>query len=188
MPTLRNCKSVNNCSPNLLLFKVARYEKLYFGPFFFALRLGPALHSCLFILHNAHAHHALPWFLTTPCSAFALPDFDMSPCPALSCPVLSSSALTSPALPANSPISGRSDRKVLRLIYIYVYTYLGAGKRPSPLDISESYSPDLYLKVGFYLIKKYCSCPKLSQFKDHALLWLVPAPIYTCCDEKKVVV
>ena len=43
--------------------------------------------------------------------------------------------------------------------------YLGAGKHPSPLDISESYSPDLYLKVGFYLIKKYCSSPKLSQFK-----------------------
>ena len=59
---------------------------------------------------------------------------------------------------------------------------LGAGKHPSPLDISESYSPDLYLKVGFYLIKKYCSCPKLSQFKDRAILWLVPAPIYTCCD------
>ena len=48
--------------------------------------------------------------------------------------------------------------------------HLGAGKHPSPLDISESYSPDLYLKVGFYLIKKYCSCPKLSQFKDRALL------------------
>ena len=47
---------------------------------------------------------------------------------------------------------------------------LGAGKHPSPLDISEYYSPDLYLKVGFYLIKKYCSCPKLSQFKDRALL------------------
>ena len=70
--------------------------------------------------------------------------------------------------------------------YIYVLRckrrYLGAGKHPSPLDISESYSPDLHLKVGFYLIKKYCSCPKLSQFKDRALLWLVPAPIYTCCD------
>ena len=47
-----------------------------------------------------------------------------------------------------------------------LYIDLGAGKHPSPLDISESYSPDLYLKVGFYLIKKYCSCPKLSQFKD----------------------
>ena len=56
------------------------------------------------------------------------------------------------------------------LTYIYIYIYLGAGKHPSPLDISESYSPDLYLKVGFYLIKKYCSCPKLSQFKDRALL------------------
>ena len=52
----------------------------------------------------------------------------------------------------------------------YTYIDLGAGKHPSPLDISESYSPDLYLKVGFYLIKKYCSCPKLSQFKDRALL------------------
>ena len=68
-------------------------------------------------------------------------------------------------------------------IYINLKTlYLGAGKHPSPLDILESYSPDLYLKVGFYLIKKYCSCPKLSQFKDRAFLWLVPAPIYTCCD------
>ena len=65
---------------------------------------------------------------------------------------------------------------------IHTYIYLGAGKHPSPLDISKSYSPDLYLKVGFYLIKKYCSCPKLSQFKDRALLWLVPAPIHTCCD------
>ena len=63
-----------------------------------------------------------------------------------------------------------------------IYIHLGAGKHPSPLDISESYSPHLYLKVGFYLIKKYCSCPKLSQFQDRALLWLVPAPIYTCCD------
>ena len=53
---------------------------------------------------------------------------------------------------------------------IIVYIHLGAGKHPSPLDISESNFPDLYLKVGFYLIKKYCSCPKLSQFKEHALL------------------
>ena len=124
MPTLSYCKSVNNCSPNLLHFKVARNEKLYFGPFFLALRFGPALHICLFILHNAH--HALPCFLPTPCSAFALSAFNMSPCPALSChvfPALSSTALSSPALTANSPISGRSDRKVLRLIYIYIYRY-----------------------------------------------------------------
>ena len=124
MPTLSYCKSVNNCSPNLLHFIVARNEKLYFGPFFLALRFGPALHICLLILHNAH--HALPCFLPTPCSAFALSAFDMSPCPALSChvfPALSSTALSSPALPANSPISGRSDRKVLRLIYyITIYT------------------------------------------------------------------
>ena len=83
MPTLSYCKSLNNCSPNLLHFKVARNEKLYFGPFVLALRFGPALHICLFILHNAH--HALPCFLPTPCSAFALSAFDMSPCPALSC-------------------------------------------------------------------------------------------------------
>ena len=51
-----------------------------------------------------------------------------------------------------------------------LHMHLGAGKHPSPLDISESYSPEFYLKVGFYLIKKYCSCPKLSQFKDRALL------------------
>ena len=55
-------------------------------------------------------------------------------------------------------------------VILLSYVYLGAGKHPSPLDISESYSPHLYLKVGFYLIKKYCSCPKLSQFKDRALL------------------
>ena len=112
MPTLSYCKSVNNCSPNLLLFKVARNEKLYFGPFFLALRFGPALHSCLFVLHNAH--HAQSCFLPTPCSAFALSAFDLSPCPAMSSP-----ALSSPALLANSLISGRSDRKVLRLIYIF---------------------------------------------------------------------
>ena len=85
MPTLSYCKSVNNCYPNLLLFEVARNEKLYFGPFFLALCFGPALLICLFILHNAH--HALPCFLPTPCSAFALSAFDMSPCPALSCHV-----------------------------------------------------------------------------------------------------
>ena len=56
------------------------------------------------------------------------------------------------------------------ILIVFGYPYLGAGKHPSPLDISESYSADLYLKVGFYLIKKYCSCPKLSQFKDRALL------------------
>ena len=125
MPTLSYCKSVNNCSPNLLHFKVARNEKLYFGPFFLALRFGPALHICLFILHNAH--HALPCFLPTPCSAFALSAFDMSPCPAMSSPALSSTALSSPALSANSPISGRSDRKVLRLIYRCIYRYRHFG-------------------------------------------------------------
>ena len=114
MPTLSYCKSVNNCSPNLLHFKVARNEKLYFGPFFLALRFGPALHICLFLLHNAH--HALPCFLPKRPLLICPP---VLPCPAMSSPALSSTALSSPALPANSPISGRSDRKVLRLIYIY---------------------------------------------------------------------
>ena len=121
MPTLSYCKSVNNCSPNLLHFKVARNEKLYFGPIFLALRFGPTLHICLFILHNAH--HALPCFLPTPALLLLCPLLicpPALPCPAMSSPALSSTALSSPALPANSPISGRSDRKVLRLIYIYI--------------------------------------------------------------------
>ena len=90
MPTLSYCKSVNKCSPKLLLFKISRYEKLYFGPFFLALRFGPVLHSCLFVLHNAHTQHALcPALLfPTPCSAFALPAFDLSPFPALPCLLL----------------------------------------------------------------------------------------------------
>ena len=118
MPTLSYCKSVNNCSPNLLHFKVARNEKLYFGPFFLALRFGPALHICLFILHNAH-RPSCPAFCPRPtllllCPLLICPP--ALPCPAMSSPALSSTALSSPALPANSPISGRSDRKVLRLI------------------------------------------------------------------------
>ena len=126
MPTLSYCKSVNNCSPNLLHFKVARYEKLYFGPFFLALRFGPALHICLFILHNAH-RPSCPAFCPRPtllllCPLLICPP--ALPCPAMSSPALSSTALSSPALPANSPISGRSDRKVLRLIYISIYIYI----------------------------------------------------------------
>ena len=117
MPTLSYCKFVNNCSPNLLLFKVDRYEKLYFDPFLLAVRFGPALHSCLFILHNA-----LPCFLPTLCSTFALP---LLICPsAMTCPALYYSTLCPVrSCPANSPISGRSDRKVLRLIYIYIVLY-----------------------------------------------------------------
>ena len=132
MPTLSYCKSVNNCSPNLLHFKVARNEKLYFGPFFLALRFGPALHICLFILHNAH-RPSCPAFCPRPtllllCPLLICPP--ALPCPAMSSPALSSTALSSPALLANSPISGRSDRKVLRLIYIYryIYLYIYSGK------------------------------------------------------------
>ena len=79
--------------------------------FLLAVRFGPALHSCLFILHNA-----LPCFLPTLCSTFALP---LLICPsAMTCPALYYPALCPVrSCPANSPISGRSDRKVLRLIY-----------------------------------------------------------------------
>ena len=118
MPTLSYCKFVNNCSPNLLLFKVDRYEKLYFDPFLLAVRFGPALHSCLFIMHNAH--NAMPCFLPTLCSTFALP---LLICPsAMTCPALYFPALCPVrSCPANSPISGRTDRKVLQLIYISIY-------------------------------------------------------------------
>ena len=123
MPTLSYCKSVNNCSPNLLNFKVARNEKLYFGPFF----LGPFFLAlpCTF----AYSYSTMP---IMPCPAFCprpallllCPLLICPPaltCPAMSSPALSSTALSSPALPANSPISGRSDREVLRLIYIHTY-------------------------------------------------------------------
>ena len=125
MPTLSYCKSTNICSPNLLLLKVSRYEKLLFDPF--ALRLGSALHRYSFILHNAHEHHALPCFFAHALLCFALPAFALSPCPALSCHALSSPALSFPVLLTNSPISGRSKRKVLRLIHTYIhntYTYI----------------------------------------------------------------
>ena len=109
MTTLSYCKSVNNCSPNLLHFKVARNEKLYFGPFFLALRFGTMpIMPC-------------PAFCPRPALLFLCPLLicpPALPCPAMSSPALSSTALSSPALPANSPIYGRSDRKVLRLIYI----------------------------------------------------------------------
>ena len=150
MPTLSYCKSVNNCSPNLLLFKVARNKKLYFGPFslpcVLALPCTFAYSYCTMPIMPCPAFCPRPALLLL-CPLLICPP--ALPCPAMSSPALSSTALSSPALPANSPISGRSDRKVLRLIYIYIYRYL---------------------KVGFYLIKKYCSCPKLSQFKDRGLL------------------
>ena len=87
--------------------------------FLLAVRFGPALHSCLFILHNA-----LPCFLPTLCSTFALP---LLICPsAMTCPALYYPALCPVrSCPANSPISGRSDRKVLRLICIYPITLNG---------------------------------------------------------------
>ena len=44
--------------------------------------------------------------------------------------------------------------------------YLGAGKHPSPLEKPKTISPNDYLTVGFYRIKKYCSDQKLLRFKD----------------------
>ena len=45
-------------------------------------------------------------------------------------------------------------------------TDLGAGKHPSPLEKPKTISPNDYLTVGFYRIKKYCSDQKLLRFKD----------------------
>ena len=112
MPTLSYCKSANNCSPNLLLFKVDRYEKFYFDPFFPCRAFWPC--PAQLLIHIAQCPCPL-------CPAFCPRSALRLLCPLLICP----SALPFPALPANSPISGRSDRKVLRLIYIYRYIYSG---------------------------------------------------------------
>ena len=122
MPTLSYCKFVNNCSPNLLLFKVDRYEKLYFDPFFPCRAFWP----CPAQLLNAYSYCTMPMPIM-PFPAFCPRSALLLLCPllicpsALPCPALSYPALCSPALPANSPISGRSDRQVLRLIYRYIY-------------------------------------------------------------------
>ena len=127
MPTLSYCKSVNNCSPNLLHFKVARNERNFIlALFFLALRFGPC--PAHLLIHIAQCPscpallfaHALLCFCL--CPLLICPP--ALPCPAMSSPALSSTALSSPALPANCPISGRSDRKVLRLIYIYTHIYI----------------------------------------------------------------
>ena len=44
--------------------------------------------------------------------------------------------------------------------------YPGAGKHPSPLEKTKTNSPNHYLTVVFYRIKKYCSYQKLLRFKD----------------------
>ena len=49
----------------------------------------------------------------------------------------------------------------------------GAGKHPSPLEKPKTNSPNHYLTVGFYRIKKYCSYQKLWRFSCDFL----PAPI-----------
>ena len=129
MPTLSYCKSVNNCSPNLLLFKVDRYEKFYFDPFFPCRAFWPC--PAQSVIHIAQCPCPLP---IMPCPAFCPRSALLLLCPLLICPsalpfpALSYPALSSPALPANSPISGRGDRKVLRLMYIcmYIVAYIAA--------------------------------------------------------------
>ena len=49
---------------------------------------------------------------------------------------------------------------------VIVKVYLGAGKHPSPLEKTKTNSPNHYLTVVFYRIKKYCSYQKLLRFKD----------------------
>ena len=48
----------------------------------------------------------------------------------------------------------------------YVRDHPGAGKHPSPLEKTKTNSPNHYLTVVFYRIKKYCSYQKLLRFKD----------------------
>ena len=107
MQTLSYCKSVNNCSPNLLLFKVAR--KL-FWPFFAC----PAFWPCpaQLLIHIAQCPSCPALFFSRRPALLLL-------CPLLICP---------PALLANSPISGRSDRKVLRLILYIIYSLGRIGR------------------------------------------------------------
>ena len=114
MPTLSYCQFVNNCSPNLLLFKVDRYEKLYFDPFFTCRAFWPCPTQLLIYISQCPSCPAL--LLPTLWSTFALP---LLICPsAMTCPALYYPALCPVrSCPANSTISGRSDRKVLRLIY-----------------------------------------------------------------------
>ena len=131
MPTLSYCKSVNNCSPNLLHFKVAETRNFILA--LFSLLCVLAL-PCTF----AYSYCTMP---IMPCLAFCprpallllcplLICPPALPCPAMSSPALSSTALSSPALPAKFPISGRSDRKVLRLIYIlYISIYIFRDRR-----------------------------------------------------------
>ena len=57
-------------------------------------------------------------------------------------------------------------KKWQSLASIPLYIYLGAGKHPSPLEKPKTISPNDYLTVGFYRIKKYCSDQKLLRFKD----------------------
>ena len=94
MPTLSYCKFVNNCSPNLLLFKVDRYEKLYFDPFFTCRAFWPCPTQLLIYI----SHHALPCFcprsdLLLLCRFWSVP----LPWPVLHCFTLPC-ALSAPAL------------------------------------------------------------------------------------------
>ena len=95
IPTLSYCKSVNNFSPNMQSFKVDRYEKLYFDPFFLAVRFGL---PCTF----AYSYCTMPMLIMT-CPAFCPRSALLFLCPllictsALSCPVLPYPVLSCPA-------------------------------------------------------------------------------------------
>ena len=55
------------------------------------------------------------------------------------------------------------------MIHLTIYImrgHPGAGKHPSPLEKTKTNSPNHYLTVVFYRIKKYCSYQKLLRFKD----------------------
>ena len=133
MPTLSYCKSLNNCSPNLLHFKVARNEKLYFSHFFLALRFGPALHICLFILHNAH--HALHFAHALLCFCSVRFWYVPLPCPVLPCLPLPCLLLPCPLLPCLQTLQFLAEATV-RFCDWYIYItaiYLKTGVPENPL-------------------------------------------------------
>ena len=118
MPVLSYCKSVNNCSPNLLFFKVDRYEKLYFDPFFPCRAFWPCPAQLLIHIAQCPCPSCPALLFANTLLYFCSARFLSVP---LLCPVLPCLTLPCPLLPClQTPISGRSDRKVLRLIYIYV--------------------------------------------------------------------
>ena len=119
MPTLSYCKSVNNCSPNLLLFKVDRYEKLYFDPFFTCRAFWPCPTQLLIYISQCPSCPAL--LLPTLWSTFALPLWSVPlPWPVLHCFTLPC-ALSAPALQTLQFLAEATVRFCDWYIYIYIY-------------------------------------------------------------------